>query len=118
MKMRIFGSSGTITLSDAGNVDIEDMYALAKEHLKDFPERVSVLYSAGHLDIEDHASNGVPCEMFVDESGSLKCLEINEEATIIYWANMFKRDRAKLSKAVKQGAMNFIHGDAIIFSEE
>lgn len=55
--------------------------------------------------------NGAYCSMFVDDSGQLKNLPVNEAATLIYEANLREHDPALLASLPPTK----IHGPAVLF---
>lgn len=56
--------------------------------------------------------------MFVDDSGSVKRLPVNQAATEIYWANMMENDPSspKTLEECKAAGWPAIHGTAILFN--
>ena len=70
------------------------------------PEHVRVWHQGRYLD------------MFVDETGALEGLPVNERATAIYHANVLEHDPdGPDAQEIRNGDAPMIYGDAVLFLE-
>jgi len=57
-------------------------------------------------------------DMFIDEIGKLKRAPFNEQATLMYWANMREHEPLTFQVLVERNELDVIAGDAIVFEEK